>query len=381
LVWFNNRIVARIPDPEDYFGVEGQESSGGFDVNLHFEFAEDPAQMLHAYCTYIAENEKHIAYEYTDGEDNDKYELHYTGPWLKDNRTLLRIIDYRNDYYGADSDNRNYVIKFMAESNCKMKASDAYVPGSTSTSGQEEPTAMTEQETVPEQTETEATVAITGPTLPNPDAFFAGNIPRGEDFYVEDSGHWVISYAAEIDTGTLAMQEYVSLLCDERFNLELFHETEETVLYLQTFSYFFRYTGEEDVPDVTWDNYYGADDDPDCDLGIRIQRNGKTETVLMSVYFKPDVYEFIDCPEITSYYVPKVVPNNDDDYFDDDDPYIPDFAKEPCLTCDGDGDCTECGGYGTIKRYNGDGEYIDSTCPECHGNRKCSTCNGSGTRE
>ncbi len=61
------------------------------------------------------------------------------------------------------------------------------------------------------------------------------------------------------------------------------------------------------------------------------------------------------------------------------DPYIPDFAKQDCLTCGGDGDCNSCNGYGTIERYSPGGS-VTSNCPYCYGSGNCRTCGGSGKR-
>ena len=60
---------------------------------------------------------------------------------------------------------------------------------------------------------------------------------------------------------------------------------------------------------------------------------------------------------------------------DSRDPNIPEFARQDCLTCGGDGDCNRCGGYGYT--YNDD---IKSSCRSCHGSGDCSACGGSGKR-
>ena len=57
------------------------------------------------------------------------------------------------------------------------------------------------------------------------------------------------------------------------------------------------------------------------------------------------------------------------------DPYTPDAAKLPCLTCRGTGDCKGCGGYG----YVGYGS-ARAACSQCHRSGDCRTCGGSGTR-
>ena len=60
---------------------------------------------------------------------------------------------------------------------------------------------------------------------------------------------------------------------------------------------------------------------------------------------------------------------------DDDEPFRPDHSKLDCLTCNGSGSCTTCGGDG----YTGFGDAT-AGCRRCHGDGKCTTCGGSGKR-
>ena len=62
------------------------------------------------------------------------------------------------------------------------------------------------------------------------------------------------------------------------------------------------------------------------------------------------------------------------------EPFVPEFAKLDCLTCDGDGDCNTCGGYGEVDRYAGGGDTVRSKCSSCYGSGNCRSCGGSGKR-
>ena len=64
----------------------------------------------------------------------------------------------------------------------------------------------------------------------------------------------------------------------------------------------------------------------------------------------------------------------------DNEPNVPEFAKQDCLTCGGDGDCNTCGGYGEVERYAGGGDTVTSKCSSCYGSGNCRTCGGSGKR-
>ncbi len=61
---------------------------------------------------------------------------------------------------------------------------------------------------------------------------------------------------------------------------------------------------------------------------------------------------------------------------DDDDPFVPEYAKQDCLTCRGSGNCTTCGGDG----YTDIGGYKGG-CRSCHGDGDCNACNGTGKRD
>ena len=57
------------------------------------------------------------------------------------------------------------------------------------------------------------------------------------------------------------------------------------------------------------------------------------------------------------------------------EPFRPDHSKLDCLTCDGTGDCDECGG--AIYVYVGG---TRTRCNDCRGTGDCLTCGGSGKR-
>lgn len=57
------------------------------------------------------------------------------------------------------------------------------------------------------------------------------------------------------------------------------------------------------------------------------------------------------------------------------EPFQPDHSKLDCLTCNGTGDCTKCGG----STYVGFGD-ARAKCNKCHGSGDCTTCGGSGKR-
>lgn len=60
--------------------------------------------------------------------------------------------------------------------------------------------------------------------------------------------------------------------------------------------------------------------------------------------------------------------------------FTPEFAKQDCLICRGDGDCNTCGGSGEVRKYAGGGETVRAKCSSCYGSGNCRSCGGSGKR-
>lgn len=213
---------------------------------------------------------------------------------------------------------------------------------------------------------------ISGPSLPNPDAFFDYRLARNEDFYSTKKEWYLLSFKADIDTGSLAMEEYVSLLFDEKLDLELLFEEEETILYLHQHYFGFRYTGEEDVPDV-YDDYR----DFSADLLVYIQRNGQTETSLLTFHYKPDTFEFIDFGDRSTY--SPVDCSGKDSGSSSPDSSDNNGSHQECSHCDGSGKCQTCDGHGYL--YSSASDKNDRNCYKCHPNYgKCPYCHGSGKR-
>ena len=168
------------------------------------------------------------------------------------------------------------------------------------------------------------------------------------------------------------MQEYISLLFDEKLNLELAFEEEETILYLKQYHYVFNYTGETDIPDVIDDN-----NDIQGDLLVYMQRNGQKETSLLTFYFQPDVFEFIDFGDRTTYSPVDYSGNNTSSDFPNNGGSD---VKQECDICDGSGKCQTCKGDGYL--YSSASDEEDRNCYKCHPNYgKCPYCHGTGKRD
>ncbi len=214
---------------------------------------------------------------------------------------------------------------------------------------------------------------ISSPTLPSPDAFFDHKLGRNEDFYSEKDEKHVLSFKADIDTGTQAMEEYVSLLFSERYKLELAFEAEETILYIQNHRLGFNFTVGDQVSDVVdEDEGYAAD------VFVYVQRNARKETALLTFYFKPDAFEFTDFGDRTSY-SPVDFSGKAPEGGSTDGSFGGHGSALECTSCDGSGECSTCRGDGYLHSSASGKE--DRNCYKCHPNYgKCPDCHGTGKR-
>ena len=374
-----NWNVAEIPNPQDFFGLEAKETSGGFAINWHFESEWDSLPVIEKYVDYIDKTTDNIRVLRTDSTDgNVKIELVYDGFWLGNSKPVLRFSYYGNDYYGTDSSNRNYVFQFRANNNFKLLESECYAGNETVDDIINDNLSNSSQE----ESEKDSQIVENNPlALPDPCLFFGCG--RGEDqAYYEEDAH-LISCCFNLDEGRYVVHEYLDLLNSGKYPVEFSESyTDDYIKVNATLfeRYVYNYTGDdESIGKFTLSEAAGG---RTLDgIFISLYYNYRSASLMVTVVYEND-FELVDsgmhASKLPTSYSGSV--SGSDDLYTGPDYEKPDFAKLDCVFCD-DGDCPECDGYGTIKRYNGDGEYIDSTCPECRGNRKCWRCGGTGKRE
>ena len=136
---------------------------------------------------------------------------------------------------------------------------------------------------------------VSGPTLPSPDAYFNNQLARSEDIYKEDYGYHCLGFKTDSDSQQ-AFYDYIALLSQDKYQLELTAEQGETIYDVQFLRYSFMYTGTEDVPEV-----HNKPNNMSGDLLVYIQHNIQSGSVLINLYYKPDAFEFKDFGDRTSY--------------------------------------------------------------------------------
>ena len=378
-VAIENWKVAEIPNPQDFFGLEASDTSGGFDINWHFESEWDSLPVLEKYADYIERTTDNIWIRRSDSTDgNVSYEFVYDGIWLGNSKPMFRFSYYGNDYYGTDSSNRNYVLQFRAENNFELVESKCYAGDETVEDIINDNAAHNSQK----ETEKDSQKVETNPlALPDPCLFFGCG--RGEDqSYYEEDAH-LVSCCFNLDEGREVVYEYLDLLNSGKYPLEFAESyTDDYISVNATLfeRYIYNYTGDDSsIGEFTLTDEKGG---RTLDgMFISIYYNYRSASIMVTVVYEND-FELVDSgmhvsQKVTSY---SGSSSDSDDLYTGPEYEKPDFAKLDCVFCD-DGDCPECDGYGTVKRYNGDGEYIDSTCPECRGSRNCWHCGGTGKRE
>lgn len=374
---YTTRQVAEIPDPADFFGLHAQETTSGRAISWMFMSDEDPLAAFEAYVDYIEQNVDGLRVERADWSDGGVMcDFIYDGFW-PGNPPQFRVL-YKGYVNYSDEVGYTYLINFYSDKNFGFADCEPFSGNQTGNETADSNAADAPSVQQSEQPDEPATVGSLA--LPDIDAFLGYAPPTMDE--PADAGGWNKYYELSIDEGWQAGTEYVQLLLnDPRYQFKLVDSFNNTTAWLYSEYYFFEYIGEEKITPVQDVYYLGGCGYQDftTDLYIRLERNGKYGKSTISIYYSNDLVmgDYGDRSSL----VPSGADGSSGGDFSPDDPYIPDFAKEPCLTCNGDGDCTRCNGYGTIKRYNGNGEYIDSSCPDCNGSGNCRTCGGSGTRE
>lgn len=213
---------------------------------------------------------------------------------------------------------------------------------------------------------------VSGPTLPDPGAFFGGISPV-EDEPADASG-WQVYYRTQIDEGYDAAHEYVKLLSDPRFGFSLTDSFDDTVLYLLEEYYFFDYTGDGNVEPVH-DRYYNDGYvDFSADVFVWVQKNGRDEYTGIGVYYSSDL-EVLDLGDRASTLPDYTDGNSNSDSFGDHN-----NSPQECNICRGTGECRTCHGDGYLWSSASDKE--DRNCYKCHPNYgDCPYCNGTGWRD
>lgn len=361
-------ILAEIPHPEDFFGLEAQEANGGSDTNWYFYSDEDPLPIIEKYINYIEDNVNNIEIKKDEWPDGDIfYDVLYEGFWLAESKMMLRIA-----YNGYVSDYQKYRFLFRVEDNFKLVDSECYAGD---VSVDEIVNNNTPNNSQSESKEESEKVEVNPLALPDPCLFF--NCGRNEDQKHDNGDAWLVSCKFDLDEGKNVVQEYIDLL-ESGYPLGRFDYAEEDyVKYTGAYfyNYYYRYTGTDiNIPG------FERDGRENTDVQVSLYYNYRSGYILVTFIYD-NTFELVDCGEKASAIPTSFsgTPSNTDT--PQVDFYVPEYAKQDCLTCDGTGDCQKCNGYGTVEYYNGDGEYVTSGCPICYGNGKCRYCNGTGKRE
>ena len=169
-----------------------------------------------------------------------------------------------------------------------------------------------------------------------------------------------------LDTQKTVVSEVLALLDSDRYQLELIEKVDAN----NRIEYNYRYTGN-----VGMDSIHSKNDDSRYyNLQFTVyNKNNDNGTYGIHFHYAPQFVE-----ENVGYTVSANAGGGGGSGggtvdFEGND--LPEHSKLPCLTCDGSGDCDDCGG--SIYVYVGG---TRTRCNGCKGTGNCRTCGGSGTR-
>ena len=415
------RISVTIPDPAEYFGVEGEDWRLGTEFydaespEMTYRTVEDPKEAVEDYVKLLCSGDYSLKLvrSFDVREDTDEHQ------WVFDydpDNGFIRFVDryaralpemevayrglredgaYRFDVdidYGGSfiSTGITCGTDFTHPDEVTPGAPEAdpvpFVPDEEASAPPEvsepavssAPAESAEPSSVPADPPAASEPAdpvISGPVLPDPGAFLGGMDPK-ENEPGEVSGRRVY-YKMDIDDGWTAVQEYIDLLGDPRFKLSMRTPAEDenwTTLYLHREVYFFDYTGPETLTPAQ-DSYYHKDYiDYSADVFISLSKNGQEEYTAMTVCYSNDftVADLGDRASTASRLSPRGSTGSGSSTgsganYD---------AKVPCNVCDRSGKCQTCKGNGYL--YSSASDKEDRNCYSCNQSGRCTSCNGKG---
>ena len=160
-----------------------------------------------------------------------------------------------------------------------------------------EPTTVaTTVSTTKKQPTTTKKPKVSGPTIPDPGAYF--RLSRSDDgiYGPDDARYRHISYKTDL-TYPQALQEYISVISDSKYQFKLIHTYESSSIFsYKDYCYYFNYTGGKDIPDIVAD----TKSDVDCDLKISItyfpaDEAGERDEAYLSLNYHPDApFKLVD---------------------------------------------------------------------------------------
>lgn len=209
--------------------------------------------------------------------------------------------------------------------------------------------------------------------LPDIGAYIGCNVSESGD--TKSGNSKFLSYDFDI-ADKAAAEEIISLLKNGRYQLTLSDSQVDDYSKssaLISYRYYFSYTGTASVSiDTDWN-------DEKYHVFLLVNQYLDRGTVGLSYYYVKGFS--LEDPGIRGTQV-KGVGNSsggtDGIDLDSGGVYIPEFAKQDCLTCGGSGDCPECGGSGYL--YSSASRKEDRNCWKCNASGDCPKCGGSGKR-
>ena len=206
--------------------------------------------------------------------------------------------------------------------------------------------------------------------LPSPDAWFDGQLARGED--MEAYGGLLVSYYMDLED-LPAIEAYVQLLAeDSRFQLKEVESREaDYTEYTGQIFYrsFFDYTGSASTGTVNYADDYGP-----CAVVVAYSEDFVRGACGMTVCYANE-FTFVDDGDRWGGDVTDLSGGASSggglDLSDGGTDYSP-----PCSMCDGSGRCDNCDGSGYTYDYvTGRNDKI---CSDCNGTGRCRWCHGTG---
>ncbi len=281
----------------------------------------------------------------------------YTGPWDNNVPHGTGTRKVNGEVYTVSYDKGNMTSFVRIDNNSSTSSNSSSSASSNSSSGSSSSSGSKNNSS--------------GTVLPDLGKFLG--LRYNEDLDEEHRYH--VSHKCSLNSNALKVEEDVIELLKNYSYLKLKDKQENdwrrsSASYSNV--YFYTYTGSSSTIKTV------IEDDESYDVRLSFFYHGQKGHLLISMSFSKG-FSLADPEKKVSYSLEdygQIPSSGSGSSSSSNETYVPDFAKLPCLTCDGYKNCKKCDGRGYLVR-NG----IKSGCNNCSSlPGKCPTCRGSGYR-
>jgi len=335
-------VLGDIPDPEIFFGVNGdhQYDNMWYEHNIEFAAADVTKDMTDAYVDLLGSGEyPFVLDDIVDHFEGGmvRYVFEYDG-WqeLYDADPWQIMVEYNPNY-------EQVIVNICNSGNFDLVPVAPYVREEAA----EEVDTPAEPEPAPTPAPEPQPAASDPAVLPD----FLEHDPTGQFYMLSDSREGEALYKADALQVSYVVEQYMELLTELGYSLV------------------WEYDNTHDYSVTCWRDFYHSNVDA---APVEDDSTGQVRVAYNLYYDWNEVH-------VAIYYSDGITMENGADYSgssggsgSSDDDFF-----DTCSACHGSKDCTHCGGDDEVRKFQAGIGWVEQDCTFCSGGR-CPTCGGTG---